>query len=730
MNFHNPYNFVRTPPRKGKSGFVGDYDPSKPEREENFSRFWPERYTGEIPVRLRTVTPLFITDPTTKEQGRVEGHYVYDCLKEIPATSLKGMLSSAYEIITNSRYRIFSKKQHDKRLGFRLLADKRSAAFVPGRVSWENGNFYVTLFTGTSRFGQERPDGPLYAAWLPAYRGKSSIDIQEGEYRDVELRLCHYNNGKNKFDLWSVERIGNRRFQPISGKISITGETIKVDGYVVVSGKTIQNKHDERFFFNPWKTIEISKDVRERYEALIADYQRNHVEVNGKISNPPNDPKNEGVVFGRHIDDPEMRELRDGDFVYVKTNGERVEALYPVQISRELSDVSVWKCLDDSLKPAEKISELSPADRLFGWVNQEGSGSWKGKIKISAGKSQEDPVEHFETPLTLEILGEPKPSQARFYLGNKDGTPQKNEISKEEASYKNGKHIRGRKVYLHHKNYTLHYLKKAEASNQNRSITSWIPEKKDFYFTVRVENLTREELGALLTLFSIDNECCFRLGYGKPLGLGSVRLSIAGDIAVATGKELAERYRNLFTSQKYKLSDFERTKCIKAYQKAIAAAYGTGSVEEIKAPDVLSFEELHDDLNDEQEEKLRNVWQSALENDNETMPADEIPESEREILLGLYSEYLEKKYKEDLKAWRNYKKQYKKNDFGFGKLDFIESFFASMKGFKEPVMYPVIKQVSKQGAKGFDWFVENEKQDGGKCTGYSLPVIGRTLEEL
>ena len=751
MSFHNPYNFVRTPARDRKildSGFAGDYDPSKPEREENFSRYWPERYTGEIPVRLRTVTPLFITDPKSKKPGPVEGHCVYDCLKEIPATSLKGTLSSAYEIITNSRYRVFSKKQHEKRLGFRTQANERAASLVPGRISCENGYFSVTLFTGTSNIGKNGPDGPLYAAWLPAYKGRCVLipdDVQNGEYyQNVELEL--YTHGG--FRLWSVKRIGNRQFQPISSKLTPTGKTMRVDGYVVISGKTINRKHDERFFFNDKTPIQLSIDdkVKKRYEYLIADYQRNHVEVNGRVSNPPNDPKKEGIVFGRHIDDPAMLELKEGDFVYVKTSGASVEALYPVQISRDLNEFSVWDCLDKSLRPASlkttddtskqspaeryEMSKLSPADRLFGWVNQKGPGSWKGKIQISAGKCKDDdPVKHFETPLTLEILGEPKPSQARFYLGNRDGSPQKNGIPKEETLYKEGKHIRGRKVYLHHKNYTLHYLKKEKvaASNQNRSISSWIPEKKDFYFTIRVENLTSEELGGLLTLLSIDNECCFRLGYGKPLGLGSVRLSIVGDIAVATGRELAERYKNLLSKRKYKLSDSERLKCIKAYQKSMVSAYGNGGFEEVKAPDVLRFEELHNDLNNEQEEKLRNVWQSALENENETMPADEIPESEREILLGLYSEYLEKKYKEDLKSWREYKKQDKKNDFGWGKLDFIESFFASMKGFKEPVRYPfIVKKGSHQAQKGFEWFVQNEKV----ANRYSLPVIGETLEEI
>ena len=497
MSFHNPYNFVRTPARSDKvlcSSFAGDYDPSQPERRENFSRYWPERYSGEISVRLRTATPLFITDPKTKTaSAQVRDHYIYDCVREIPATALKGMLSSAYEIITNSRYRVFSQKQHSRRLGFRYQAN---AALVPGRVREADGKFTVTLFTGTSSIGSNKADGPLYAAWLPAYRGGHCIipaEIHNGMYcENAELGLYSYRGGR--FKLWCVKSIGGRQFQPISRNISANCErTIRADGYAVISGKTINRKHDERFFFNESGKnpieLPISDTVRKRYEDLIADYQRTHEIINGREQNPVNDPNDEGIIFGSHIDDPAMLDMRDGDFVYVKTDGTRVEALYPVQISRELHEASVWECLADSLKPADDMSKLSPADRLFGWINQGGSGSWRGKIQITSAKYESsdgnsDPVEHFDEPLTLSILGEPKPQQARFYLGKNDGSPQTNGIPKERASYSAGKHIRGRKVYLHH---TLHFLKKddrgqhwdkfarekREKSNQNRSISGW-----------------------------------------------------------------------------------------------------------------------------------------------------------------------------------------------------------------------------------------------------------------
>ena len=344
--FHNPYNFVRTPDRTEgvlRDPFAGDHDPSDPKYQENHSRYWAERYTGVIPVRLRTQTPLFITSPETRRPiENVTDHYIYDCLEYIPATALKGMLSSAYEIVTNSRYRVFGKQ-----------------------------------------------------------------NFTQLKYRDG----------------WD----------------------------------------------------------KKTYPCSPAD------------------------------------------------------------------------CLPDSLHPAKTIEQLSPADRLFGWVEQEGKRAWRGKLRFSdaiyegAGK----PVEGFSEKdgKPLKILGAPKPAQARFYLGDGSGEPQKDGQSKEEAGYKNGKKLRGRKVYLHHRNFSPPSVFAQKRDKQNRSITGWIPAEKEFSFSIRFENLTGEELGGLLTLLGLsgpEHPCYFRLGYGKPLGLGSVELTAdVRKTVISSGDEMAERYKTL-----------------------------------------------------------------------------------------------------------------------------------------------------------------------------------------
>ena len=774
--FHNPYNFVRTPSRTEavlRDPFAGDHDPSDPKYQENHSRYWAERYTGVIPVRLRTQTPLFITNPETRrkmerdrEKEERKAHYIYDCLEYIPATALKGMLSSAYEIITNSRYRVFGKRQHEKRLGYRPQAQ---ATLVPGRVSCSDGNWSVTLFTGTSKIKPDgSADGPLYAAWLPCYRRgteDSCSRLHHGaEYENVRLR--QYNHGS--FTFWSVAEIDGLALQPITHNATALSEEKVVRGYVVKSGKIFDRKHDERFFFNADTPISLplSHENIKAYEDLIADYQRVHKDG----ANPPIGGRS---VQGLHIRDQGQMELSDGRFVYVKTDGRTVSSLYPVQISRELNEKAPWNFLDDSLKPAETIDRLSPAERLFGWVAQGTTrelGSWKGKVRIGDGvyapKSQEDrplPVQHFDSPLPLSILGTPKPSQTRFYLGDEKGVPQPDGRPKQATGYAGDKKkLRGRKVYLHHMLAHLGKEEKAEywdehqgagmsvlpeyrqpfgekqCTSQNRSITGWIPKGTDFRFDVKVENVTREELGALLTLLNLDQHY-FRLGYAKPLGLGSVALSIQWNgeepLPFMTGADFAERYHKLDASAPSPrgLSKGQVQATIQNYQKNIVHLYGTPPADGVVLGDAELFpwenSAFFKDLGPEQQRSFRSAWLEALEKDSAEPPMEALPE--RETLEELYKEEiaaLPEKYRNILKKVE----ASRKSDCGWSTLPFIKDFTSAMKGFTDaPVTYPRSEENRSDGFEGFGWFVENEKMKNNQCVnGHSLPAIGTPLSGL
>ncbi|MFD0661291.1 hypothetical protein [Thermocatellispora tengchongensis] len=65
-----------------------------------------------------------------------------------------------------------------------------------------------------------------------------------------------------------------------------------------------------------------------------------------------------------------------------------------------------------------------------------------------------------------------------------------------------------------------------QRDKQNRSITGWVKPGTTFRFTIDVRDLDDIELGALAWLLTLPDGHFHRLGLGRPLGFGSVRLAI------------------------------------------------------------------------------------------------------------------------------------------------------------------------------------------------------------
>jgi CRISPR-associated protein (TIGR03986 family) len=745
--------------------FTGDHSPLGDDSREDHSRYWSERYTGTIPVVLKTKTPMFITDPATKtllsgnEEGR-NAHYCYGTLDYIPSAALKGMLSSAYETITNSRYRVFSRKQHERKLGMRSQANPR---LVPGRVRNNGDSLEIELFTGTTGLAVGNPS-PLYAAWLPMYTssGGNILNGLNGTFQDgVKIRLYRHERG---FQFWSVAQIAGQTVAPITTHAALepgVAERI-VGGYVVISGKIFNRKHDERFFFNDTPNplaVPVTADVKQDYEDLIADYQALH-------EGGANPPIGSGVELGGHITNSSRKSLRAGDFVYAKMNGNNVAALFPVQVSREVYGASPWDCVYPSVLPTDCIDGLSPADQLFGWVSQGKKGAWKGKIRIS--DSTKVQTECFE-PIPLAILGNPKPAQVRFYLGNQNGDPQADGIQKSQAAYNVGKKLRGRKVYLNQEqhdgnywtpsywlnNFTEYHRRILEGeteenrrSGQNRSISSWIPAESELHFNIKVENLTKEELGAMLTLLTLttqNTERCLNMGYAKPLGFGSftLKLDLVGDelLPIRTGEHMRDRYSSFedeFT-QGQCLGGQARREIINWYKKALVEAYGTPSPSP-QMPDIpdswKNCERAAAIITTEQEIRdfADNVWRRSFKRDADRLSFDGFSLAEfleeNETGGASIAEELQEIYSQAIAAYRgqvNAALLAQLNNYAnvWRDISFIADFLKFTRRY-ENVYYPRNSDTDK----GYVWFAGNEKPVGSALAhGYSLPPIGVELSE-
>lgn len=274
-------------------------------------------------------------------------------------------------------------------------------------------------------------------------------------------------------------------------------------------------------------------------------------------------------------------------------------------------DVSPWDLLPTCLKPPTTIEQLSPADRVFGWVRsdsqEDGQNSTAGSLAVRGllrvgpvvcESNVNDAIQSFPGDgVPLAILSAPKPQQGRFYVAKSPGgEAQQNGVSKVQAGYSTGKGLRGRKIYPRHSGLPdghwddpmqdrtqtgqgrpAHYQEyrrprknnQEQRDDQNRSMRGWVKSGAQFTFDVQVQNLSEVELGALLWLLKLPDERFFRFGGGKPLGFGSVRLTI-DNYDVRTGQGLIARYEKWCTTRE---PADPSDAAIEFFKKALCEAY-------------------------------------------------------------------------------------------------------------------------------------------------------------
>jgi CRISPR-associated protein (TIGR03986 family) len=618
--FHNPYNFVPAPPRQTDHPDLGDHAPI------GQHVLHPDRYTGVIRVKMTVQTPLLLPDAAMMKeydkddssQGIKKDHKSFpvrvdaDGKPYLPPTSIKGMLRSAYEAVTNSRLAVFPGVEasqsrdatgHGARLAFRRPA---RVEVVPARIEacdaqqltvrilsqlWLKSAAKLPRYVQRPGREQRTRKGEAQAA----LRYPDGSLPQHGDHVRVTV------NAKGR-----VERIV--RFE---GSVAHEGD----EGWVLITEPNIGNKKYERVYVVSPKDRLLqfqgadALQIRQMWNELINDYRQTHVkdlDQRRQRNQQPTDYLGDTpgqTAWSRQIWDDRYRQLHEGTLCYVRLNGSAITGIYPVSISRDLYSVSPLSLLHPSLRPATSLSQLSPADRVFGWVNQQGHGSYKGNVRVGPVKCEtpkEQAIADFGTPgLPLAILGQPKPQQARFYVAKTpNGEAQGDRLSKQDAGYSPGKGLRGRKVYPHHQGLPDGHWDNAmqdrtqqadnghfqeyrrprlngqeQRDNQNRSIQGWVKPGTVFRFDLHVTNLSKVELGALLWLLSLPDNRFHRLGGGKPLGFGSVRLEIdAANTRLYDGHGWKEIYGTLDDTTP---PETNRDEIVRAFQEAVRTSYGS-----------------------------------------------------------------------------------------------------------------------------------------------------------
>jgi CRISPR-associated protein (TIGR03986 family) len=631
--FHNPYNFVPALPRDKVTNELGDRQPVGHDRY--LPEYWSGSIRVKLTTKTPLLIPDAF-HVSEKDDHKTFPLRMLNGKPYLPPTSIKGMLRAAYEVVTNSRLSVFSKHDEPLvyRMSaansfvypavVRKSKDglKNVLRIMPGYVAMGSAGklpcYKKDSIETDKGLGEAALPYHHKSEFLPSHQDKVWVKFNSSnDSNDLPGRIKSYFPGNLMKNV--VTRICKRdNNESLPDQYNTWHK-----GIVCISGANIKEKRYERVFIEDDKNdrrLPIDDRLNQLWTDMIIDYQ--NVKLNQrslakrKAENHQPDEylghEPGKTAFSRHIYEPGSEKLTPGTLCYIeldtklqkgeeqKITSKNIKAIIPVIISRHFYDVNPQSLLDRSLQPATKIEELSPADRVFGWTNQSGNGAYRGNLRIhDVCCTTPSPVENFEQGLPLAILGQPQPQQGRFYAAKDDkGTPIDPGVGKQQL-YRENQGLRGRKVYPHHQNLPENYWDKPlddrtqqsnrgtfqeyrrptkrdgiDKDNQNRSINAWVKPDVTFECSIDVTNLSSVELGALLWLLDdLPADNYHRLGGGKPLGFGSVALSVDWKgTELQNGEQLKDYYSTLLAPPAS--PKFDRTQSIADFQQAVQDSYG------------------------------------------------------------------------------------------------------------------------------------------------------------
>ncbi|WP_432559270.1 TIGR03986 family type III CRISPR-associated RAMP protein [Granulicoccus sp. GXG6511] len=582
--FHHAYNFVPTPDRNDLAlpGELADHTPVM------HDHLAPELYNGTLEVALEVVTPLVVGDPAPirgsehraiyvpSRSGAHSAHNGADAA--IPVTSVKGMLRSTYEAVTLSRFGHLGPTDQTP-LTYRARA-ANALGLVPARVDRHSDALVAILLRGAPSPGH--PDIAPAALWLASDRAGDRYISSDARAQmhalntgaridDAELTLVTRNPGTAlQRDEWVLTHLNGNRvvaIDPTALAYPITHRlTPETPGWLHCTGTDlIATKHSERIFFHSAEpeTVPIDPVVIERYRTVMTSYQ-----------------DLQPLPVQRF--DPQAP-LQPGDLAYaiLDEKGTLLE-LVPTMIGRRAFQCSPGQLARSrGMDPAESRGHASMADQAWGFAHErphapsadlahrlgDRADAHRGLITLG-------PITPLDATLDpgaylLRELAAPKPSAARFYVYDPQGRPIEpvtgvystdfdgDRLGLKEEFFGVGDSL-PRKVYPHHRSLTGHTAfpesaidTAGEPGERNVTIKSHIRPGSRFTFRVDFCNLNRLQLAALVwvldstSLATADADAGYhRLGHGRPLGLGSVRLDVTA-LRTVTGADLADAYTTL-----------------------------------------------------------------------------------------------------------------------------------------------------------------------------------------
>ena len=477
----NPYTFVRS--KKDVERFK--------EIEEN-----EKLHTGVISCRLIVKTPLLIPD-VEKATGLTDDknvEYPFMSIGNseniryiIPGSSLRGPIRSTYEALTNSCFVTAGSSQN--------ISTRTKAPFEPGLLMWV-GNKLVL-----------KP-ARAYLFKVGDYKSNRNDDT------DNVWCIATQEELRRKYRYGDTIYFEGRTSKKGKYFVKKVGATLK-KGYMYI-GEYISKKRHESIFIDKKEPNILSENLDLAYQKLketIKIYQ------NEKINK--NLTKDQDGIFHHGYDQVDFESFENGKIEALPVWYKKIKQDETGQNKVYLSFAGIGrynyeKGMDELLgerKPCTSRNNLCPACRIFGVTGKNEEKGIASRVRFSDIIIDED-IEFKK--YSLSPLRSPHPSYLPFYAITSDYN---------QGYDAEGRDIRGRKCYWHHA---------SENTDINNADTTIEGIKSGiFSFSVYYEDLTKTQLEHVLWLLCLgeneeDGKYCFKIGHGKPLGYGSVKIIVDG----------------------------------------------------------------------------------------------------------------------------------------------------------------------------------------------------------
>lgn len=553
LKSRSPYNFVSLPAQWRTAG--------EEQRAAPRSSFDPNRYSGCVDLGIAALTPIYVRGTRTQAEYAEEMSKAKPVSQpeffqpaeraRIPGSTLRGLIRSLVEIVSSSPVDDVTKEAFHYRTfhGSRLSAD-------------------YTALTRNVRGGYIERDAEGNLRLIPAKRNHNGADV----FRIV----------RSKRERWTRERIWFRpptsrsrgypkvrQYVPYKPQCPGPGW---VEGWLIASGD-VEGKRWDWIVGPPGENSEqLSPETVRTYEdeGLTEDVRAHSFSVIP-------DRKGERIpcFFKRWGEGPRAGTIRFGHtgmfrLPYLNTPGGRFEL-------REG---------DHGL--AETIFGMASTQRGDSGADDTGGDGHAGAVRFEDAFLCEEswasshPDEEWQLPAaTPKVLGSPKATCFPHYACQnqvrvkKGGSPEREADGSPKVRTDDLQHWdspnatpRGFKQYWHRNPRTWAEEDQAAAADKVHSDPIALAQAGTVYRgRVRFDNLTKAQLGALLFALQLPDGLAHKLGMGKPLGLGSVRLECGLTLIHREG-----RYTALFDQDgKWQTEERAATAEIPAFEQSFAA---------------------------------------------------------------------------------------------------------------------------------------------------------------